>query len=402
MDFPSPSQPQSAPVPPQPTPQPVGAVPSFPSPAAVPPQPVQIPVQTHPGGPTGSDDQVYTMPEKFIPANQPSPNPSRRPKKAITIVLIVIIVLAILSIIGGVVFYVLRMMQAEPVVTEAQNAVVVNNVPVTNTNTASVSDGNANANANANSNINRNSNANTNANANVNAVTNANVNVNANANANVNSVVAAPLPGKDTDQDSLTNDEEEIWGTKADLPDTDSDGYNDGIEILAGYDPLNSTSAGRLTSNTALVSTFSNNQYRYSVVYPKNWLAEALTEGDNSEIVITPNALDLAGQFIAITVIDNPTGFTALDWYTDTTNVEESAVVTFTTLAGDTGVLSADGTTAYLANTEHVYAISYRYGSSTELYFPNTFQFIAKSVVLLPSATTNANANTNNANTAGN
>lgn len=42
----------------------------------------------------------------------------------------------------------------------------------------------------------------------------------------------------DPDGDSLTNAEEQFYGTNPNQADTDSDGYNDGEEVRAGYDPL--------------------------------------------------------------------------------------------------------------------------------------------------------------------
>ncbi len=414
MDFPSAPQPQASTTPPTfpaPSPAPTPAAPMYNPAVAVPAQPVQIPVQTHAAGPMGSDDQIYTMPDKFIPANQAMATKVKRPRKTMTIILIVVIVLAVLSIIGGVVFYVWQMMSTETVVTDANNAVVVN-IPVDNTTVANsnvVANTNlentnvtaVNANANDNSNLNANANDNSNvANANENTnVSNTNV-TNTNTTNTNTTVVVVPPASKDTDQDSLTNEEEKIWGTKADLPDTDSDGYNDGVELLAGYDPTSATSSTRLSAS-ALVSTFTNSEYNYALLYPKNWLAEGLTGGDGSEILITPNTLDLTGQFIAITVAGNPTGFTALDWYMDTANVTEAEVEVFTTFAGQAGAWSTDHTTAYLTDTDYVYAISYRYGNSDALYFPSTHEMMLKSMTFTEPTTkkkdsTNTNANVNN------
>ena len=43
----------------------------------------------------------------------------------------------------------------------------------------------------------------------------------------------------DSDGDGVTDfDERTIYGTDPDLPDTDGDGFTDGVEILSGYDPL--------------------------------------------------------------------------------------------------------------------------------------------------------------------
>ncbi len=48
----------------------------------------------------------------------------------------------------------------------------------------------------------------------------------------------------DRDQDGLSNEEEELYGTNPDLYDTDSDGYSDGVEVESGYDPLVPASQG--------------------------------------------------------------------------------------------------------------------------------------------------------------
>jgi len=43
---------------------------------------------------------------------------------------------------------------------------------------------------------------------------------------------------KDSDNDGLTDWQEEIYKTDPNNPDTDGDGYLDGEEVLSGYDPL--------------------------------------------------------------------------------------------------------------------------------------------------------------------
>lgn len=43
---------------------------------------------------------------------------------------------------------------------------------------------------------------------------------------------------QDSDQDGLTNDEEQLYGTDPQKADTDGDGYSDGAEVRSGYDPL--------------------------------------------------------------------------------------------------------------------------------------------------------------------
>ncbi len=375
------------------------------------PPAVQIPVQSHAAaGMSSSEEQVYTMPDKFLASTTPMPVRAKKSNKAVTIILVVVIVLMLLGAVGGVLYYFLVLANQTTTTTDAQNAVVVNNANAnTNVNATLNQNANSNANnANANTNTNAvvntnandntntaadentnasNSNATVNTNENVNAATNANANENTNTNAtsntNVNtntntSTAVVPPAGKDSDADTLTNDEEAIWSTKADLPDTDGDGYTDGAEIIAGYDPTNAVSAGRL-ADSALVSSFANGKYGYTMLYPKNWLAEGLTEGDSAEVVFTPNTLELAGQFVAVTVTTNPTGLTASEWYAETINQDEGDLETITSFSGLAGVWSTDGTTAYYADSDNIYAISYRYGNSDELYFPISFEMMVKS-----------------------
>jgi len=42
----------------------------------------------------------------------------------------------------------------------------------------------------------------------------------------------------DRDQDGLTDEEEYMYGTDINNPDSDGDGYRDGVEVESGYDPL--------------------------------------------------------------------------------------------------------------------------------------------------------------------
>lgn len=363
------------------------------------PPAVQIPVQSHAAAAMPGEEQVYTMPDKFLAGTTPVPIRAKKSNKAVTIILIAVIALMVLGAVGGVLYYFLVLANQTTTTTDAQNAVVVNNTNTTNVNTANVNNSNVNANANVTLNQNVNANGNTNAevndntntvsndntsttNTNVNENANVNSNTNTNANANVNTntstVSAVPAASKDSDADALTNDEEAVWTTKADLPDTDGDGYTDGAEILAGYDPTNATSAGRLADST-LVSSFANTKFGYTMLYPQNWLAEGLTEGDATEVIFTPNTLDLAGQFIAVTVATNPTGLTASEWYAETANVDETDLETVTSFSGAVGVWNVDRTTAYYANSDYIFAVSYRYGNSDELYFPTSFEMMVKS-----------------------
>ena len=128
---------------------------------------------------------------------------------------------------------------------------------------------NANANSNVNFNVNLNSNKNTNSNlnSNTNKNTNSNSNLNSNTNSNTNQSVydeeqfnecfflAATSASckykagvflveydqynsEDADDDEVADIWEDILGLDPDKADTDGDGFNDGEEILNGYNPF--------------------------------------------------------------------------------------------------------------------------------------------------------------------
>ncbi len=364
--------------------------------------------------PTGSGE-IYTMPDKFLQDSGPvgDTGSGKKKGKLWTWILIIVIVLAIAGIIAGVAYYILNGLPETQTTQQTNTAVEnTNDVPV-NENTNDNANGNVNSNANANDNVNANDNANANtnensnentndnANGNVNSNANANDNVNANDNANTNTdntnASVSVVPSKDTDSDSLTNEEEQIYTTKADKPDTDTDGYNDGAEILAGYDPANPTSSGRL-SDSSLVESYKNKEYGYTILFPSEWIAEEVSQSTDNEVFFTPSALDTAGQFVEVIVEENPTGFTAVDWYLDQQpSVTEAELEKITSFEGLEGVLSTNGYTAYYTNNKYVYAISYQYGSSKELHFNSTFTMMAKSFVLAkaekkPSTDTDADS----------
>ncbi len=57
----------------------------------------------------------------------------------------------------------------------------------------------------------------------------------------------------DRDQDGLSDKEEYLYRTDPDNPDTDGDGYNDGVEVAAGYDPLKPSPGDKIIFESQIV-----------------------------------------------------------------------------------------------------------------------------------------------------
>ncbi|MFA6097999.1 MAG: hypothetical protein WCV50_04335 [Patescibacteria group bacterium] len=159
-----------------------------------------------------------------IPSSLPPEPPKPSKRKYIMISLMIFAILAVL--IAGAILIL-------QYVTNTNNA--------NNENTEVNANSEVNVNANSNTNLNRNANTNAsnlnlntnqalNSNLNTNLNTNTAANLNSNANANTNQVL-------DSDGDGLSDLREKLYDADPKNPDTDGDGYLDGAEVDAGYNP---------------------------------------------------------------------------------------------------------------------------------------------------------------------
>jgi len=114
-------------------------------------------------------------------------------------------------------------------------------------------------------------------NVNIAPIENINTNTDTNIDANVNldtsdspspSPSAEALDFSDLDNDGLTGEEEKIFSTNANSPDTDSDGYRDEEEILLGYDPR---WKDKNLEGSDLVNVY--NFLDVDLLYPVSWQA---------------------------------------------------------------------------------------------------------------------------------
>jgi hypothetical protein len=248
---------------------------------------------------------------------------------------------------------------------------------------------NQTANLNQNVNLNQNLNANTNNDSTTLAATttplnskeNLNINVDINANFNVNGFNnnrLTPLPlTDDSDADSLTAAEENLFGTDVFNSDTDGDSYSDGAELLAGYDP---TKPKTPLANTNLFAVY--NHPFYSLIYPAAWLLKEQDQEKN-EVLLT----SATGEFVEILVIDNNEKLSLLDWYAQQFPSSDLAQVTAVKINSLSGLRQPDYQSYYLmqeSNPAKIFLLTYNIGNFTTTNFATTFQVIVKSFKLLP------------------
>jgi len=260
---------------------------------------------------------------------------------------------------------------------------------------------NENVNVNLNENLNLNANENVNANLNLNENLNANLNLNANENLNANINVPVTMPAlnytssPDADNDGLTDEEENIYNTERRKPDTDEDGYLDGLEVAGGYNPK--AASGALLDVSGLVNKYTNTIFNYEVLYPAAWLAKP-TDQSLSEVIFQ----SATGEYMEILVEDNLQNLDLVNWYVgQSPNVDLNQLKRETTAKGYDLLISADKLNYYLMdqnNPGKIYVISYNIGNKSRVNFLTTFAMIKNSFNLIeqsPAATLETNTNTN-------
>lgn len=181
-------------------------------------------------------------------------------------------------------------------------------------------------------------------------------------------------PALDSDQDSLTDVEELIYGTDRLKADSDDDGYNDGSEIANLYNPLVAGSARLYDSD--LVKTHVNNYYHYNLLYPATWQVK-----ETSGSVIFQ---DTSGEFIQVVVESNGKNYQDIKkWYQSYLSLDPALVVD-TTIGGTTSaILSPDQSRLYFIYGQNIYSLIYNTGLRQNGNFSTTFKMVRKSFQLM-------------------
>jgi hypothetical protein len=198
----------------------------------------------------------------------------------------------------------------------------------------------------------------------------------------------------DSDNDALTDVEETVFGTLPTNPDTDGDGYKDGIEVNNGYNPTKPGDSKLNESPFVISLTTDYGVDDFQVMYPKEWQSSVIKSGKQLLMTVT------SGEVIKISVRDNQQGMSALAWYLqDHPDVMVSQLRLIETQDGQlSGFYTVDGLAAYLTDGSKTkfYVFEYLISRQTEIRYPNIFSMIIKSVKVLPQ--TIATVINNNAN----
>ncbi len=329
----------------------------------------------------GGQRQIYTMPEKFMPVRR-----SKKGGNAKKWVLIVGVVLSFLAILAAIVVYAF-LITSDPAPDNTNTGLTSNTNENTNETSNQNSNGNDNENSNQNSNSNDNENANT-ANGGIGSIINLNdnedfltVNDNENGNSNTNNNAnLSPFPDKsdvasarDKDKDKLTDEEEELYGTRFDKPDTDKDGFIDGSEVINGFSPVDEDET---LLNSGLVIQYENEDFGWTIDYPAQWFAEPVG-ADKAEVFFTPDTVE--GEIVSVLVEKNPKQQTAAQWFASLYSDIDPGDLEKVTVAGLTGIVSPDGYTYYIADDRYIIGLVYNFGAKDKIHFKSTFEMMIRS-----------------------
>ena len=179
----------------------------------------------------------------------------------------------------------------------------------------------------------------------------------------------------DTDNDGLTDTEEAMLGTIANLRDSDSDGYEDLSEFLGLYNPAGS---GSLITN-ANIEKYTNTQNGYSLYYLKKMTVE--NAGGSQDSVIF-SFFD--GQMIQVVAEANPENLSLEEWYKKQFGVSFIEDGQRLYKKGWAGIRSEDGLTVYLVSpaSDKVFSLNYNVSTDKKLSRKAFFEMMINSFSL--------------------
>lgn len=190
---------------------------------------------------------------------------------------------------------------------------------------------------------------------------------------------ATPAPavsvalGTDSDRDGLTDVEEVLYKTDPKKPDTDADGYLDGEEVSAGYNPL---FVGSKLATSDLVKLYPNSRFGFTLLYPAGWRVVVSPDDENQVAFESP-----AGEGVELTIHEAVEQ--SLDrWYRTTAAPSASATITVDKTTDWDILKSPDGRTVYLKSpkTKNIYVLVHDSGGSPQLQFSATFSMMVSSL----------------------
>ncbi len=178
----------------------------------------------------------------------------------------------------------------------------------------------------------------------------------------------------DVDADSLTDEEERIFGTDPTIWDSDGDTFYDGQEIVNLYNPRGEAPVRLIDSG--LVREYTNPQWRYRLYHPINWeLGRIDTEGRH--VIFS----SISGEYVEVRVFEKSPAASFQDWFADTIAGERfNDLQPLTNRFDVVGHERRDGLVAYFpTETEVVVFVYVTPEVTTEIRYRNLMKMMVQS-----------------------
>lgn len=179
----------------------------------------------------------------------------------------------------------------------------------------------------------------------------------------------------DTDNDGLTDAEEEALSTIVNLKDSDGDGYDDKAELLGLYNPAGE---GSIMINPG-IDKYTNTGKGYSLYHLKKMTISKIGSNDDSIMFRFPN-----GEIIQVVVELNAEKLSIEEWYKKQFNVQSIKNDQRVIKKGWTGIWNEDGLVVYLTHpsNNNIYSLSYSVSSDYVISYKNIFMLMVNSLEL--------------------
>ena len=183
------------------------------------------------------------------------------------------------------------------------------------------------------------------------------------------------VPAADTDTDDLSDREELLYGTSPLTHDSDSDGYNDGLEVINLYSPARGDSV-RLAQDSQF-SKYTNTAEGYSFLKPQQFFPAELDQNKPGDIIVTSPEKEA----IVMNVENNPGDLPLQEWLVSISPaISVSEFESFTTKGGFNVLVAPQKTTYYISLPISKSVLVVSYTAPGEYSYITTLRMIIESI----------------------
>jgi hypothetical protein len=181
------------------------------------------------------------------------------------------------------------------------------------------------------------------------------------------------VDSEDLDEDALTDMEESFFNTDVGIPDTDEDGYTDGLEVVNLYNPAGI--APRRIIDSGLVREYINPAFQYRLYYPMDWEVGVVDSGFRQVLFSSAT-----GDFVEIRVVEKEQNATFIDWFAEYARGQRFLDFgQFTNRFEEDSYKRNDSLVGFFVKERVVYAIVYHPGTTGDIPFRHVMEMIIQS-----------------------